>query len=218
MLILVLCSVPLRSQTFPMHLIDGKLHIEMMTDGIPSKVPVVFSRFDAGLKMHGLKLESDRTNEKVIGINHLSKFPQPILFDFEHMQMVAGFTESEGFVSLDAKIAGMVQLSLPVRWKRYKFRMSPDLPVIANLRSDKKMKFLSGHSFGESNGRFYSGIGIGIGTRDYGPGLTICQTCHNEIGSAFMAGFNWIVDFRAGNVSAKKNSRIIEIQGLFGSK
>lgn len=211
LIFLLLAPIFLSAQTFPLKLIDGKLHVVMFADGILTDVPVEFSSKASAFKLSDKGLTSNRPAGKILNTELLRRLPQPILFDFQNMELIAGYRDFETFRAVPARISSEVQLLLKVRWKDYRFGLFPNHSFWVVMKCDRKMKFLTGYSTGDSHGRYYPGIGVGIAGRDYGSGISICESCANRIGTAFMSGFDWIIDFKEESVMVRKNLRMLEV-------
>ena len=213
LVILFLATFPACSQHhYQLKLSDGKLYVALST-GLDSKqIPIEFHSKSKGITYDvssGFSLKNESAGI-VMGVDMMKEFPQPVLFDFENMTMTLGYKASfEGF-PVNSKFTDRgIDLALRVRWKDYRFAMDTH-QAITRVRRDKKMRFLAGYSQAMEGGRFYPNVGIGIGGRDFGSGLLICDNCTTAIGTNLISGFNWLVNFSSKTISVKKNSRMLE--------
>lgn len=192
-------------------MIEGKLHVEICTDSGIQDIPITFGGAGAVFHFTSGCLVLKSAKRKLIGAETLKEFPQPIFLDFHKMEMEAGYSGESNFQPIPARFsAAGIEGIFRIRWKDYKFALDPGLDEGVLLTAQKSMRFLSGHSYRQINGRFYPGIGIGINGRDYGPGITIRKSGSNLIGNKFLSGFNWLIDFGRKKLSAVKNERVLD--------
>ncbi len=194
---------------FPIKIIDGITTIEIPLDSGPKCATLALSGKSAGLKWDRMagRLRQFDSPTLILGPDILRYMPQPIAIDYENMRLSAGYQVSDR-VPLSAKFSrNGIELDLRVRWKKYKIGLFPQNADAVRMHPHKKMRFLHGYSQQMDSGRYYPSIGVEIGDREYGYGIVISQAKGNQMGTSFIHGFDWVIDFSNKTVSARKNNR-----------